>query len=88
MINAVHQSEYGAFLALDPHLGEKVIAQISDHVSNFRRMDKPACGLCSPRLRPHLKKFTERNHPSLTILSYQEIVPQIKVQSIGIITND
>ena len=33
MINAVHQSEYGAFLALDPHLGEKVIAQISDHVS-------------------------------------------------------
>jgi flagellar biosynthesis protein FlhA len=88
MINAVHQSEYGAFLALDPHLGEKVIAQISDHVSNFRRMDKPSCGLCSPRLRPHLKKFTERNHPNLSILSYQEIVPQVKVQSIGIITSD
>ena len=88
MINAVHQSEYGAFLALDPHLGEKVIAQISDHISNFRRMEKPACGLCSPRLRPHLKKFTERNHPNLTILSYQEIVPQVKVQSIGIITSD
>ncbi len=88
MINAVHQSEYGAFLALDPHLGEKVIAQINDHISNFRRMDKPPCGLCSPRLRPHLKKFTERNHPSLTILSYQEIVPQVKVQSIGIITSD
>jgi flagellar biosynthesis protein FlhA len=88
MINAIHQSEYGSFLALDPHLGEKVIAQISDHIGNFRRMDKPACGLCSPRLRPHLKKFTERNHPNLTILSYQEVVPQIKVQSIGIITND
>ena len=88
MINAVHQSEYGSFLALDPHLGEKVISQISDHISNFRRMEKPACGLCSPRLRPHLKKFTERNHPSLTILSYQEIVPQVKVQSIGIITSD
>ena len=88
MINAVHQSEYGAFLALDPHLGEKVIAQINDHISNFRRMDKPPCGLCSPRLRPHLKKFTERNHPNLTILSYQEIVPQVKVQSIGIITSD
>jgi len=88
MINAVHQSEYGAFLALDPHLGEKVISQISDHVANFRRMDKAACGLCSPRLRPHLKKFTERNHPNLVVLSYQEIVAQVKVQSIGIITND
>ena len=88
MINSVHQSEYGSFLALDPHLGEKVVAQIGDHISNFRRMDKTPCGLCSPRLRPHLKKFTERNHPNLTILSYQEIVPQVKVQSVGIITND
>ncbi|MEK9726744.1 MAG: flagellar biosynthesis protein FlhA [Candidatus Margulisiibacteriota bacterium] len=88
MINAVHQSEYGAFLALDPHLGEKVISQISDHIANFRRMEKPACGLCSPRLRPHLKKFTERNHPNLSIISYQEVVPQVKVQSIGIITSD
>jgi flagellar biosynthesis protein FlhA len=88
MINAIHQSEYGSFLALDPHLGEKVIAQINDHIGNFRRMDKPPCALCSPRLRPHLKKFTERNHPNLTVLSYQEVVPQIKVQSIGIITND
>jgi flagellar biosynthesis protein FlhA len=88
MINAIHQSEYGAFLALDPYLGERVIAQIGDHVSNFRRMDKPACGLCSPRLRPHLKKFTERNYPNLSVLSYQEIVPQVKVQSIGILTSE
>lgn len=88
MINAIHQSEYGAFLALEPQIGEKVILQISDHVANFRRMEKPACGLCAPRLRPHLKKFTERNNPGLSILSYQEIVPQVKVQSIGIITKD
>ena len=88
MINAVHQSEYGSFLALDPHLGEKVIAQVSDHIMNFRKMDKQPCCLCSPRLRSHFKKFSERNHPNLIVLSYQEIIPQVKVQSIGIITDD
>ncbi len=87
MINSVHQSEYGSFLALDPQLGEVVLTQIGEHMSNFRKMDKPPVALCSPRLRVHFKKFTERNYPLLAVLSYNEIVPQVKVQSIGIISD-
>ena len=86
MVNSVHQSEYGSFLSLEPHLGEHVLSQVGEHMLNFRKMDKPAICLCSPRLRPHFKKFTERNYASLQVLSYNEVVPQIKVQSIGIIT--
>ena len=59
--------------------------QIGDHLKNFRKMDKSPVSLCSPRLRAHLKKFTERNYPSLAVLSYNEVIPQIKVQSIGVI---
>lgn len=88
MINSVHQSEYGSFLALDPQLGEKVLSQVGEHMSNFRRMDKSPVALCSPRLRAHFKKFTERNYPQLAVLSYNEIIPQAKVQSIGIISDD
>jgi len=86
MINSVHQSEYGSFLALDPQLGEKVLIQVGEHMNNFRKMDKLQVSLCSPRLRAHFKKFTERNFPMLAVLSYNEIVPQVKVQSIGIIS--
>ena len=86
LVNSVHQSEYGAFLAVEPHMGESLLSQIGEHIANFRRMDKPSVALCSPRLRPHLKKFTERNYPTLSVLSYNEIVSQLKVQSIGIVT--
>lgn len=86
MINSVHQSEYGSFLALDPQLGEQVLNQIGEHMANFRKMEKQPIALCSPRLRVHLKRFSERNFPQLSVLSYNEIVPQIKVQSIGMIT--
>lgn len=88
MISSVHQSEYGSFLALDPTLGEKILLQIGEHMANFTKMDKLPIALCSPRLRPHFKRFTERNYPMLAVLSYNEIVPQIKVQSIGIISSD
>ncbi|MBA95854.1 MAG: EscV/YscV/HrcV family type III secretion system export apparatus protein [Rickettsiales bacterium] len=85
MINSIHQSEYGSFLALEPQLGEDVLTQIKDFMTSFSRMDKQPVSLCSPRLRTHFKRFTERNYPSLSVLSYNEVIPQVKVQSIGVI---
>tara|TARA_B100000427_G_scaffold327121_1_gene337185 strand:+ start:4980 stop:7028 length:2049 start_codon:yes stop_codon:yes gene_type:complete len=85
MINSIHQSEYGAFLALEPQLGEEVLSQIKEFMVSFSRMDKQPVSLCSPRLRTHFKRFTERNYPSLSVLSYNEVIPQVKVQSIGVV---
>ena len=88
MINSVHQSEYGSFLALDPQVGEEVLNQVQEFFANFKRMEKQPVSLCSPRLRPHFKKFTERNYPNLAVLSYNEVISQVKVQSIGVLNVD
>jgi flagellar biosynthesis protein FlhA len=88
MIGAVHQSEYGSFLALDPTQGEKTLTQIASHVGNFKRLKLKPVILCSPRLRPHLRKFIERSFPIVAVLSYNEIVPEVKVQSIGMISGE
>ena len=86
MIGSIHQSEYGSFLAIDPNVGEKILVQISGHIRNFKRMKLRPVILCSPRLRPHFKRFIERSFPDVAVLSYNEVVPQIKVQSIGMIS--
>ncbi len=86
MIGSIHQSEYGSFLAIDPNIGERVLLQISNNISNFKRMKLSPVILCSPRLRPHFKRFIERSFPDVAVLSYNEIVPQVKVQSIGMIS--
>jgi len=88
MIGAVHQSEYGSFLALDPNIGERILGQISTQIQAFRKLNISSIILCSPRLRPHLKRFIERSFPDTAVLSYNEIVPQVKVQSIGMISLD
>ncbi len=88
LIGAIHQSEYGSFLAVDPAVGEKILVQISGHAQNFKRMKLKPVILCSPRLRPHFKRFIERSFPDLAILSYNEVVPQVKVQSIGMISSE
>ena len=88
MIGSLHHSEYGSFLAIDPSVGEKILSQLQEYMPYFKKINSPVIVLCSPRLRPHFKRFTERNYPNIAVLSYNEIVPQIKVQSIGIISVD
>ncbi|MEK7376634.1 MAG: flagellar biosynthesis protein FlhA, partial [Candidatus Margulisiibacteriota bacterium] len=88
MIGAVHQSEYGSFLALDPSIGERILGQIASQAAAFKRLKAAPVILCSPRLRPHLKRFIERSFPDMAVLSYNEIVPQVKVSSIGMISLD
>jgi flagellar biosynthesis protein FlhA len=88
LIATIHQSEYGSFLGVDPALGEKILVQLSSLVHNFRRLKSPPVILGSPRLRPHFKRFIERSFPDVAVLSYNEIVPQVKVQSIGMISSD
>ncbi len=88
MINSVHQSEYGAFLALDPKLGDFVLSKVGEFMVSFRKMEKSPIALCSPRLRAHFKKFTERNYRRLFVLSYNEVITQAKVQSIGVINSE
>ena len=62
-----------------------MLSQIRDYIGNFKKLEKSPVSLCSPRLRVHFKKFTERNYPNLAVLSYNEVIPQVKVQSIGVI---
>ncbi|MDR1997992.1 MAG: flagellar biosynthesis protein FlhA, partial [Candidatus Margulisbacteria bacterium] len=88
MIGSLHHSEYGSFLAIDPSVGEKILSQLQEYMPYFKKINSPVIVLCSPRLRPHFKRFTERNYPNIVVLSYNEVVPQIKVQSIGIISVD
>jgi flagellar biosynthesis protein FlhA len=86
LIGSIHQSEYGSFLAVDPNVGERILLQIQRHIANFKKMKNKPVILCSPRLRPHFKRFIERSFPDVAVLSYNEIVPQVKVQSIGMVS--
>ena len=37
-------------------------------------------------VRLHFKRLTERSIPGLIVLSYNEIVPDVKVRSVGVVS--
>jgi flagellar biosynthesis protein FlhA len=77
------QTAQGAQLNLNPHISQQVLAKLANETQNATAAGHNPVVLCAPAIRPHVKKLTERNFPNLTVLSYNEVAPKVKIQSIG-----
>lgn len=80
---SIQQTAQGAVLALNPQVSQQILAKLANEVQSATNAGHNPVVLCNPQIRPHVKKLTERNFPALTVLSYNEIAPKIKIQSIG-----
>jgi len=77
----------GSYLALDPRQAQAILDAIAQQVQNFSGGTTPVL-LCSPTIRPHVKKLTERYLSNLAVISHNEIAPHLQVRSIGTVRID
>jgi flagellar biosynthesis protein FlhA len=87
ILNSVQHKESGSYLAIDPAVAQKILDSIGKVVTLFGGNSHPTL-LVSPQIRPHVRSLTERYYPALTILSHNEISPNLKVKSLGTVTLD
>lgn len=80
---SIQQTAQGPVLALNPQISQQILAKLANEVQSATNAGHNPVILCNPQIRPHVKKLTERNFPALVIISYNEIAPKIKIQSIG-----
>ena len=83
--SAVQHREQGSYLAIDPVSAQKILDAIGETTNVFQGGQIPIL-LVNPQIRPHVRSLTERYYPSLTILSHNEIAPNLKVKSLGTVT--
>ena len=83
--NAVQHREQGSYLAIDPQNAQKVLDAIGETTNAFQGGQIPTL-LVNPQIRPHVRSLTERYYPALTIISHNEIAPNLKVKSLGTVT--
>jgi flagellar biosynthesis protein FlhA len=81
----IRQTEMGARLILDPNLVQELLKAFKVQADNLTQRGKNPVALCSPRIRLHVRRLIESNFPTLAVLSYAEIAPDINVESIGMV---
>jgi len=73
-------------LVLEPRFAEQVIARIGGQVERMITNNVMPVLLCSPELRRHLRRLTERVLPHLSVLSMTEVPNNVNLKSFGVVT--
>ena len=82
--DALHNTDHGSYLALEPGFAQALINSLSQALQNVAGANPVL--LCTPTIRLHVKRLTERYLPGLSIISHNEIAPHLKVRSVGTVT--
>jgi flagellar biosynthesis protein FlhA len=82
LAEAVRRGE-DAYALLDPNTVTKIYASLTKQMQIAQASGLAPIVLASPSVRLALKRLTERAAPQLVVLSYSEIAPGLRVESIG-----
>jgi flagellar biosynthesis protein FlhA len=72
-------------LVLEPRLAEQVLMRIAAQVEKMMKANLAPVLLCAPELRRHLRKFTERVAPHLSVVSMSEVPNTLSVKSFAMV---
>ncbi|NMB38002.1 MAG: flagellar biosynthesis protein FlhA [Firmicutes bacterium] len=81
--SGIEQTERGTLISLEPRLLQNLFAEIQNALQN-NALIYPII-LVSPSIRMALKRLTERIIPNLIVLSFNEIVTDVQVKTVGMV---
>ncbi len=82
---AVRAVEDKTALVLEPRFAEQVLKRLSEEVERMTKSNMRPVLLCAPNLRRHVRRFTERLVPQLSVLSLNEISGHISLRAFGVV---
>ena len=85
---AVQRTEQGEFFVLDPRFTEKLLDKLRDVVERVSLMGHQPVVMASPSIRRHFRKLIEHLLPMLPVISPNEILPEVKIKTVGVVSLD
>ena len=82
---SVHRSEQGNYLSIDPETSQLIYQKISEQANQLQQSGVQPILLTSPAIRIYMRQFIERFAPELPVLSYNELEPEVEIQSVGVV---
>lgn len=86
IMSSVKQTEQGAYLTLDPERVKSIIHSVEEEIIKLENLGKSVIIITSPIVRMYFKKLTLDYFKDLIIISYNEVEPNIELQSVGMVT--
>lgn len=82
---SIQQTDEGSYLALEPSTAQRLINRLTQVSEKFMERGLTPVVLAPGHIRAALAHFVDRFAPGIAVISHQEIAPNTKVQSLGIV---
>ncbi|WKA53899.1 flagellar biosynthesis protein FlhA [Planococcus shixiaomingii] len=83
--DSVHRTDQGSYLSIDPESSQQIFQRISEQAAQLQQTGVQPILLTSPAIRMYMRQFIERFAPDLPVLSYNELEPEVEIQSVGVV---
>lgn len=86
--NAIRRTEKGNYLALDPEVTQELVEAVGKEIAShpFPPGARPPVILTIAEIRRYFRKIIELEFPQLSVLSYQELAENLRIQPIARVT--
>jgi flagellar biosynthesis protein FlhA len=85
MSESIMQTSEGEYLALEPARAQSLVMGLGSQLEEAAARGMRPVVLCSARVRRHLRRLIEQAAPHTSVCSYNEIVPGVRVETIGVV---
>lgn len=82
----LQRTETGAYLTLEPNTTNTILGSLSKQVQKLVQLGQQPIVLASPVVRLYFKKLADQAIPGLIVLSYNELDPNLEIQSVGVVS--
>lgn len=82
---SLQRTEQGVFLMIDPKVGSRIVAALTQAVERAGQKNLVPAIICSPTIRRHLRKLIERTLYYVPVVSQAEIPYELKIEIIEVV---
>lgn len=80
---SIISTDHGSQLNLDPKVTQTILASLNEKIEEATSLGEKMVVLCSPVIRRHFKKLTEKFIPNMIVVSHNELSPEVNIRSLG-----
>lgn len=86
MLESLRPTDQGPIITINPELAQGALTQISELMTQAENSNYTPVLVCSPQIRPALRRMVRPTMHRLPVLSYSELVGAAQVLSVGVVS--
>ncbi len=86
IVNSLQKTETITYPVIPPETVQKIVENSKNLVEKAISMNYQPIILCSPRVRIYFRRLVERFFQNIVVLSHSEVLPEVKIKVIGMLS--